>query len=217
MIPSYKLGDKVLALDDAFASDFREGIALKKQAKNVETGRLFTMQHMIMRNSNKGVYGFVIRTELPEEMDKQILLRLGGDGKIAHLAPTNPNNMDTESINKAIDKNGMFKVYLATPAIFELGWRSRAMYNGYFDDIPDFKFELLTATIGRAEMFGGYDIAANVPKVSFPAVPAGSVYYFRLLKGSPEDVLKVFHDTCISDFRKKQGFGYSFVGGIYNV
>lgn len=40
------------------------------------------------------------------------------------------------------------------------------------------------------------------------AVPAGSVYYFKLLKGSFEDAVKLFHGKCISEYRENMGFEY---------
>ena len=210
-------GDEVLYLDDIFVSDYREGIALKTRQKNVETSRLFTMQHMVLRSRGDRDLGFVFESELPDFFPSNNLMRLGGDGKVVQIYPVHINSFDRQAIRKRIDETKKFKVYLATPALFEVGATSRAMFNGCFDDLPGLKFKLIAAAISRAQMYGGYDIVANVPKVSFPAVPAGSVYYFELLEGSAEDVINAFHNKCISDFRQNQGFGYSFVGGITHV
>ena len=213
----FTFGDEVLQLDDVYTSDFREGIALKKGQKNVETGRLFTTQHMVFKQDREKQTGFFLECELPEFFAANTILRLGGDGKVAYLQSVNVEQFPIDQIKEQIERTRQFKVYLATPALFEMGSLSRAMHTGYFDEIPGLKFELLAAAIGRAEMYGGYDIVANVPKVSFPAVPAGSVYYFKLKEGNADDVIHAFHNQCISDFRQNQGFGYSFVGGIYNV
>ncbi|GAB4375319.1 MAG: type III-B CRISPR module-associated protein Cmr3 [Calditrichia bacterium] len=213
----FTFGEEVFQLDEVYTSDFREGIALKKGQKNVETGRLFTMQHMVLTSDNEKQMGFVFECELPDSFSTDSILRLGGDGKVAYLQSVNVKPFPIEPIKEHIEHTRLFKVYLATPALFEMGPLSRAMYNGYFEEFPGLKFELIAAAIGRPEMYGGYDIVANVPKVSFPAVPAGSVYYFKLKEGRADDVLQAFHGRCISDFRQNQGFGYSFVGGIYNV
>ena len=175
------------------------------------------MQHMAFKTDKEKQTGFILECELPESFAANAILRLGGDGKVAYLQSVNVEQFPTDQIKEQIERTRQFKVYLATPALFEMGSLSRAMHNGYFDDIPGLKFELIAAAIGRAEIYGGYDIVANVPKVSFPAVPAGSVYYFKLKEGNADDVIQAFHDRCISDFRQNQGFGYSFVGGIDNV
>ncbi len=52
------------------------------------------------------------------------------------------------------------------------------------------------------------------PKMLYRAVPAGSVYYFQLEKGSMEDVLDCFHGQIVSDVKgyQQQGFGIAYVG-----
>jgi len=207
-----------IQVEQLFKSDYREGIALKSKQKNVEKSRLFTMQHLEFDNDPDEPYGFVLEIHNNSiELGEPAYLRLGGDGKVAQMIRVDINWGNVDNIKEKIDSNKLFKVYIATPAIFELGWKSKAMHNGYFDEYPGLEFELLTAAFGRSEMYGGYDIVANVPKVSFPAVPAGSVFYFKLKKGTADDVIAAFHQKCISDYRNKQGFGYSFVGGITNV
>ncbi len=213
----FEKGKEVLEPREIFSSDYRVGIALKAGQKNAEGGRLFTMQHMAFRNENGKRWCFWVDVKWPDAMNREMILRLGGDGKVARMQPVTTKSWEVQGIQEKIQKNGLFKVYLATPAIFELGWKSRAMHNTYFNDISELQFELLTAALGRAQMFGGYDIVANVPKISFPAVPAGSVFYFKLKKGNAEQVMQAFHDRCIADFRKNQGFGYAFVGGITHV
>jgi len=210
-------GEDVLSPDQIYLPDYREGIGLKKWQKNLEKGRLFTQQQMAFVADDEAQMGFLVESDVPKWFPSDVILRLGGDGKVATFQPVTITENSTERIKQQIEKNKLFKVYLATPALFELGKKSRAFYNGFIEDIPGLKFELQAAAIGRAEMYGGYDIAVNVPKISFPAVPASSVFYLRLKKGTAGQVLKAFHNKCISDFRNNQGFGYSFVGGITNV
>jgi len=212
----------ILDYDDIFLSDYREGNALHLKNKNVEQGRLFTIQHIQFKQNvgqKEKIFGFFIIVNGDEELlPNEMILRLGGDGKTAYMRNVLvPEILDEQKIMNQITKTRLFKLYLATPAIFEMGWKSRFMHNGYLDNYPGLKFELIGACLDRMEMFGGYDVVANVPKLSFPAVQAGSVYYFRLVEGSAEDVIKIFHKQNISDFRKNQGFGYTFVGGIKNV
>ena len=50
------------------------------------------------------------------------------------------------------------------------------------------------------------------PKPMKRAVPAGSVYYFET-KVSFEKVLELFHGQSLSDDRKQEGFGLSYIAG----
>ena len=47
------------------------------------------------------------------------------------------------------------------------------------------------------------------------AVPAGSVYYFRLINGANVDtVLDCLHYKNIGDQRTQEGFGLAYVGAV---
>ena len=64
-------------------------------------------------------------------------------------------------------------------------------------------------------MVGGFDIRNRRPKPTYYAVPQGSVYYFELIEGKIEDVIEKIHGKSISEKYSEQGFGISFVGGVF--
>ncbi|MCX8167342.1 MAG: type III-B CRISPR module-associated protein Cmr3, partial [Candidatus Micrarchaeota archaeon] len=67
--------------------------------------------------------------------------------------------------------------------------------------------------IGKPIRIGGWDMLNRSPKRMYKAIPAGSVYYFRVLnKCSWKDILDYFHFKNISDVEREKGFGLSFVG-----
>ncbi len=81
-------------------------------------------------------------------------------------------------------------------------------------DHEGIKIKLITAAIGKPLNIGGWDIVQNAPKIMRRAVPAGSVYYFKLIEGTGEEVLQKFNHQNISDFLPEEGFGYCLVGVI---
>ncbi|MGD0856904.1 MAG: type III-B CRISPR module-associated protein Cmr3 [Dehalococcoidia bacterium] len=146
------------------------------------------------------------------ELPAEGLMRIGGEGKAAFY-----RNIESPMVVKPELINNWFKIYLATPAIFRLGWlpcwidpqSGQGEYGGL-------KVRILTAAIGRYLTVGGYDIVKNSPKSMRRAVPAGSVYYLEVLEGERERVIELFHGNNISDFDSRQGFGLALVGGVYN-
>jgi CRISPR-associated protein Cmr3 len=135
------------------------------------------------------------------------LIQLGGEKKIAKLGFI--ENIEIESPKDLVNE---FKIYLATPAIFEHGW-----YPGNF--IAKFNLELINAALDKPINVGGWDLDKKQPKPMMQAVPAGAVYYLKANDKLPNKIneaityLKECH--CISDFDTgKQGFGIAFCGKI---
>ena len=92
------------------------------------------------------------------------VLRLGSRGKTARYE----NGGWDASIPGSIGKSGIFRLYLATPAIFEKGCLPGI--------VEKYNLTVLAAAINGYVNVGGYDIKANRPKPMRRAVPAGSVY-----------------------------------------
>lgn len=162
------------------------------------------------------------------------VIHLGGEGRLASAKTVadrpvpQPENTNTR----------YFKLYLATPSIFEKGWIPGWMNEDSWEGTFTYKkksvrVRLLTACVGRSIPCGGFGWDKKSkryqPKELRYAVPAGSVFYFELLKGTFADVLKLFSGKCISDYRESfgfnhplydkyrycdRGFGYALVGRL---
>lgn len=141
------------------------------------------------------------------EIKNNVSLQLGGEKKIAQL-------FDEESIEieSVTDLSNEFKIYLATPAIFEHGW-----YPGNFLD--KFNLELTNAALDKPINVGGWDLEKKQPKPMMQAVPAGSVYYVKAkekLQNNVRDAIEyIKQNNSISEFgTAKLGFGIAFCGKI---
>ena len=168
--------------------------------------------------------GFIVDYKCAEELPENGLLKLGGEGKSFTYKQScqNPDPLATEDdrkdLKELIRSARVFKLYFATPAIFKNGWlpewinKNKDTYNAKYKSLS---FELKTAAVGKPISIGGWDMKKNAPKPTRRAVPAGSVYYFKISNDTCVDtIIKTFHYKNISDRQAKEGFGLCFVGVV---
>ena len=169
--------------------------------------------------------GFVVDYDCKEKLPSKGLLKLGGEGKsfFYEQCCCIPDPLSTEdnlsSLKAAIRDSGSFKLYFATPSIFEQGWLpewiSKETQRGEYPTTgtSSISVELVTAAVGKPIPVGGWDMKKGRAKPTCRAVPAGSVYYFKVHDEDCVDLLvKTFHYQNISDYRSEEGFGLCFVG-----
>ena len=145
------------------------------------------------------------------ELPNSGFVKLGADSKLVRFTTDNTDS----TINKPVfaDDEQFFKLYLASPAIWN-GDTDFAMPNLFAAEA-----ELVAAAVGKAVYVGGFDMAENKPKAMQRAIPAGSVYYFKLKNAENaaqqlNEIVKNTHNKCISDHRAHEGFGRAFIGKV---
>ncbi|MDP9120339.1 MAG: hypothetical protein M3O15_03065, partial [Acidobacteriota bacterium] len=111
---------------------------------------------------------------LPEEPQ---LVRLGGDGHLARLTfrPVEvlaPAARLLSLVRSALPVLRGLLLYLATPALFERGWRPAP------EKTPG--LSLVAAAVGRPLTVAGWDLRRGRPKDVLRAVPPGSAYLYRV-------------------------------------
>mgnify|MGYP006283835607 CR=1 FL=1 len=178
------------------------GISRSKHTHTSEEGKLYRVGMKRLKNI-KIIVEFE-DLDLPETG----FLKLGGEGKTVAYHICEKDEVSLPQIDK------YFKLYLATPTIFKNGWLPDWIDSEKLEGtIPEtnLKVQLLTAATGKPLKIGGFDMKARKPKKMFKAVPAGSVYFFKILSGNKEDLKKI-HGKSISQKRKNEGFGISYIG-----
>ncbi|HEK25158.1 MAG: type III-B CRISPR module-associated protein Cmr3 [Hydrogenobaculum sp.] len=189
-------------------------VGIKRDRKTLASEEGFLYKTSTIR-LNKNVNIYFESEGLKNYPDKGVF-RLGGEGKLGFFEKSKDSLLKgLDSIEFSFESN-MFKIYLATPSIFEKGWLpswiNEDTFEGAFNGI---KLKLVCCSIGKYVLVGGWDMARNKPKPMQRAVPSGSVYYFRLLEEtSPDSVKEAFHIKNISDVNREEGFGLAFVGGV---
>ncbi len=203
------------------------GIRRDGETHASEEGSLYriTMHRLGTRNRDGSISELSILVEC-QEMDgfpEKFFIRLGGDGKtciaqrLSVTSAARNNEGLGDKVKTAIEKSGRLKIYLATPAIFENGWLPRCAERRGAEIalvMDGLELKLLHAAVGKPLSVGGWDIHRNRPKYMRRAVPAGSVYFFEIVKGEATDAIRLLDHANLSDFHPEQGFGLTFVGAF---
>ena len=200
--------------------DYRTSAAKDNMLYRINMSRF--QSQFLKPNERKALsdLGFVVDYQCDIELPANGLLKLGGEGKSftykrsCHTPDPLATEDDIAALKEAIRSLGAFKLYFATPAIFNHGWLPKWIdKNTYKTQYQSLSFELITAAVGKPISIGGWNMEKNMPKPTRQAIPAGSVYYFEISDDSCVDtIVNTFHYKNISDYQAKEGFGLCFVG-----
>ncbi len=204
---NYVLFEEVITIENKI------GIQLDTNTNTAKEGHLYKTHYIRMAKDIYNELHFIVDVECGDYcFPKEGFLKLGGEGRLARVkaidgVPAFLKNEVMNEIKEKIDKTGYFKLVLITPAFFKDGWK------------PDLKSlginaEMITASIGKPVSIGGWDMAEGYPKPMSKAVPAGSVYYFKLLDGTADELFEKISKNGISYKRSNEGFGISVIGVI---
>jgi CRISPR-associated protein Cmr3 len=148
---------------------------------------------------------------------------IGGERRLAQWKLDNAQRgwSCPNEVIKALSDKKRVRMMLATPAIFSGGWRP-----GWLDDwqegkVPEFwpkdlKLKLISACIDRWKPISGWSLekGSRGPKAIRRLVPAGSVYFFEVLSGDAEELVKSLwlRSVCDDDQDRRDGFGLAVWG-----
>jgi CRISPR-associated protein Cmr3 len=198
-------------MSDYLLDEPKIGIGRDFNTRSASDGKLYRV-NMRRPIGKKGELTFLVKFSgltLPSSG----LCRIGGETKIVEykIGGTFP------AIPCPVEANDkQFKIYLATPAIFEEGCYPVK----YFEQNG---LKLMTAAIGRVQYAGGFDFKSTFPKTMRKAVPAGTVYYVEIIDAQKASgVVARLHEGSIYDLAltsdayriayQKQGFGLTYLG-----
>jgi CRISPR-associated protein Cmr3 len=196
--------------------EYRTGIGIDRDLKITKKGYLYQVELLRLKKEYSYIVGY---DGDDDELPDNGVLKVGGESKIAEYnsLELDANIKLSNDTLKNISESKMFKLYLSTPAIFDNGWRPRWIGDDLKGNIPDTNIavKLIAASVGKYRTVGGWDIVNSEPKPSYRAVPEGSVYYFEILNDFDVNELKdALHGKAISDIKKEEGFGITYIGGI---
>ncbi len=184
------------------------GITRSHKTLATDEGMLYRIN---MKRFSDSEFGFVVDVDGIDQLPESALIKLGGEGKsFSYKITTQKTDPiladDCSTVREMVRDSGKFKLYLATHAIFNDGWLPKCFHG----DI-----ELITAAVGNYVTIGGWDVAHRRPKKVYRAVPAGSVYYFRVINGEKTDaILDCLHYKNMGTQRTQEGFGLTYVGAM---
>jgi CRISPR-associated protein Cmr3 len=202
-----------------FTKEYRTGIKINKDLNTVEEGKLYRKELIRLKDD----YNYYLELSNDEELlPKKGLLKLGGGGKgVSYYSHYIDNSINLSKETKMrIEDTGKFKIYLSTPAILNKGWIPEFIDDNLIATLESgIKIKIICSSIGKFKMISGWDLAKGRPKTAYRVLPAGSVYYCEILNDDFKinNLLDELHGQSLSDKRRKDGFGISYIGGIKNV
>ncbi len=212
-LAAYLRGETVLTaqpLSDYLVGEPKVGIGRDRSTLGAEEHKLYRITMNRLKNLALAVCYEGI------EIPPSGFLRLGGEGRVATYTLDSGEELEVLRVREdQVPETRFFKLYLVTPAFFENGWLPGWLHCEDGDIRGRYKnleLRLLAAAVGRPLPLGGFSMRPPAPKVMRRAVPAGSVYYFEIVRGRMAEVVRLFHARSVSEYRAEEGFGIAFVG-----
>jgi len=197
---------------EIFVEEKKTGIKRNRKTLSSEEGHLYRIPMMRLKREAS----FFVDIDGLDSYSQEGIVQLGADWKVVKIEKTENDLFDVLRKMDFQLNSKIFKIYLATPAIFENGWIPKWIDKSNFEgEYNGIKLKVVACAIGKFDLIGGWDLANKRPKSMYKAVPAGSVFYFKILDDTPAGKIKeTFHLKNISDINYEEGFGLSLVGEL---
>ena len=203
----------------------RVHVAIDPNTGTSEKSHLYTVEYRAFECLKEGVYcrwSLLARVYLPDDMEVGFegLGLLGGEKRVAHLREAEQWLECPHDLQKALSGARYVRMVLATPAIFNDGWKPGWLDNaleGAPPNVSGIWLRLIAAAVKRREAVSGWDYAYRRPKPVRWLAPAGSVYFFELVDGSAETLAASAWLQPVSDEETDRDTGYGLaLWGVWN-
>jgi len=208
-------------LEEYITAEPKIGIGRDYNMQMTKEGQLYRVN--MIRPSNKKNLNerpkveIVVDADLPVDFIEKGCVKLGGEGKVVSFVVSD----EITNIPVVPISGNRFRLYLATPAVFENGWLPKWLHedgsNGNLT-VNDKKIpvRLLATASGKRKRIGGFDAQLGIPKPMHSFVSEGSVFYLETdTNEQANTIANALHNTCISEMSKAEdGFGLAYIGNL---
>ncbi|MDI6700689.1 MAG: type III-B CRISPR module-associated protein Cmr3 [bacterium] len=213
--------DKIFLYDKIFLKEPKIGIQLDFQKGTTKKHYIYSYEFLrpAIKFEDKILETSIIVDENNIEFKKGFYLKLGGEQRVCFAEKLENTSfipkLESFSI-ELIKKTKLFKLYLATPAIFQNGYVPfvKSDKENIYEVDKSIKLKLLTFVTPRSKIYSGWDIKKKKPKKTINLIMQGTVYYFEIIDGDVNEIIEKLHYQNISDYFKEEGFGLSFIGVV---
>lgn len=153
---------------------------------------------------------------------KKSVVNLGGERRLAAVSacniwPKRPQNLSTE----IIAKRGLSLTFV-TPAIFKHGWLPDWIDSSTLTGSPpnhsSLTLQLVSATLEPWQPQSGWDLVRNQPRATQKMIPAGAVYWFKILSEPLPEEIEALWMSHLGDDEQNNRNGFNLVLPFaYNV
>jgi len=174
--------EKIIQQDELFQAEARLGIALDSGTRSATEGKLYQTVHARVRDD---VSIGVDVAGVPDTLKLDAVLRLGGEGRFAHVASTQVQALPLA--DKSKDAQGLL-LMLCTAADFSGNWLPSGFMpvidkdgaTVWQGEIAGVKLTIQCAVLGKSQREGGWDMQRHQSRPAVSLVPAGSVYFCKV-------------------------------------
>lgn len=173
--------EKVIQQKDLFKAEARLGIALDSGTRSAAEGKLYQTVHARLKDD---VSIGVDVTGIPADLAIEQVLRLGGEGRFAHVQTSSAKVLPV-----ATQKNNQgLLLMLCTAADFGGDWFPQG-FSAKTDEsgatvwkgkIEGVNLTIQCAVLGKSQREGGWDMQKHQSRPAVSLVPAGSVYFCKV-------------------------------------
>jgi CRISPR-associated protein Cmr3 len=205
--------------------ELRIGIGMDYHQNTVRTGRFYVREAVRLGEGLEDLrkegaplaargwwtFGLTVTVDRPLGLEDETI-RLGGDGRLARVT-------EAEAPPWPAGATGTrrFRLYLAAPTFLAGGHVPRFVEKDSFTGRwpgGNFTVRLCGAALAPLAVVGGWNLALQQPRPMRRLVGGGSVFYFELIDGHEDEVLRAAHGRpfCDDETMAMAGFGLAFVG-----
>ena len=201
--------------EEIVKNERRYGHKLKAATLTVKEGFLYSIDHARYKDElSSKVYNKAGLAVFVEGLNKKEypdgVTVIGGEKRMSCIFFKEDLKIPTADLSDKF--NGSFFIYLATPAIFSDGFKKDNWFDG-------FNAQLVGAALNKPLYISGWkriDFSKGNPRPLRRAVPAGSVYFFKVDKWNKAKFNDFYNqhnfNKSLSDEYQSAGFGVGLIG-----
>lgn len=208
---------KVFPLSSWIEREEKIGIAHDWRTKRHIKGMLYNITTMRFKSNQTGL---IVVTDQAPDYGEVRYARIGGRNRPWIIEQVDQSleiftQKEKEELIARISENGIAKLVLLTPAIWEQGNKPAGLNEEKILRLPEgLEAEYLTSAIGRPILIGGWDLVRNRPKPRVHAVPAGSTLYVRVRREDAAKFVEATYLMKMSDRLQHEGYGLVVPGAV---
>jgi CRISPR-associated protein Cmr3 len=173
---------KIILQKDLFKAEARLGIALDSGTRSAAEGKLYQTVHARVQDD---VCIGVDVAGVPDDIEFNSVLRLGGEGRFAHVASAQVQTLPVVKPPK--DAQGLL-LMLCTAADFAGDWMPQGFkpqvdeqgITVWQGEIEGVVLTIQSAVLGKSQREGGWDMQRHQSRPAVSLVPAGSVFFCKV-------------------------------------
>ncbi|MEQ1557043.1 MAG: type III-B CRISPR module-associated Cmr3 family protein [Gallionella sp.] len=176
--------EKVIQQKDLFKAEARLGIALDSGTRSAAEGKLYQTVHARLKDDVSIVVSIGVDvTGIPADLAIEQVLRLGGEGRFAHVQTSAATALP---VAKPSTKGLL--LMLCTAADFAGNWLPQGFKDQpdeqgvtvWHGEIAGVALTIQCAVLGKAQREGGWDMQKHQSRAAVSLIPAGSVYFCKV-------------------------------------